>query len=94
MKHAYLTKVLVQTVWVVVDDATGEATEMADSGVSVPAADWPGFYERHCAEFAAIRAATMAEGTGEPAPRAPGPNRASRRAKPRPKPQSDKPAPG
>lgn len=62
-KHAHLTKVLVQTFWVVVDDETGLATEMADGGVSVPAADWPGFYERHCADFAAIQAAAAAEGS-------------------------------
>ena len=59
-KRAYLTKVMVQTVWVVVDDETGAATEMADAGVAVPAADWPTFYERHATDFAAIQEATAA----------------------------------
>jgi hypothetical protein len=64
-KHAHLTKVLVQTVWVVIDDETGVATEMADAGVTVPAAEWPSFYERHCADFAAVQAAAAAESNGQ-----------------------------
>jgi len=74
-QHAHLTKIMVQTVWVVIDDETGVATEMADSGVSIPAAEWPGFYERHCADFASIQA-SVAE-----APTTTEPNRAQRRAK-------------
>jgi len=76
-KHAHLIKVMVQTVWVVVDDDTGIATEMADSGVAIPAAEWEGFYSRHCADFAAIQEATAAE------PAVVGPNRVQRRAKSR-----------
>lgn len=67
MKHAYLTKVIVQTVWVEVDDVTGVAVEMADSGVTVPASAWPGFYENHASDFAGIQAALAAE--GKPTPR-------------------------
>lgn len=77
-KHAHLVKVLVQTVWVVVDDETGVATEMADPGVVVPAAEWPTFYERHAADFAAIQAATSLESESTPVAT---PNRAARRAK-------------
>lgn len=61
-KRAHLVKVLVQTVWVVVDDETGTAEEFADTGVSVPAAEWPGFYKRHVADFQTIQATTAAEG--------------------------------
>lgn len=56
MRRAHLLKVLVQTVWVVIDDETGDAVEMADGGVVVPAADWPAYPARHAADFAAIQA--------------------------------------
>lgn len=59
-KHVYLTKVLVQTVWVVVDDETGVATEMTDAGVTVPASEWPTFYEHHTADFEKVKEAAQA----------------------------------
>lgn len=70
-KSAHLTKVMVQTVWVVVDDETGIAAEMADTGVAVPAAEWPGFYDRHCKDFAAIQVQTAqaAEADGPTVPK-------------------------
>lgn len=54
-KKAYLTKVLVQTFWVVVDDETEEVKEFSDTGVAVPAADWPTFYKHHTADFEGIK---------------------------------------
>lgn len=80
-KHAHLVKVMVQTVWVVINDETGTATEMADPGVVVPAAEWPTFYERHAADFASIQEAVATE---EAPPFVAVPNRAARRAKPKP----------
>lgn len=80
-KKAHLLKVAVQTFWVVVDDETGDATEQADTGVVVPAADWPTFYDRHCADFSAIQEAVVAE--GEAKQNGAAPNRAARRAKPK-----------
>lgn len=60
-KRAHLLKIMVQTVWVVVDDATGDVVEQADPGVVVPAAEWPTFYERHSADFAAMQEVVAAE---------------------------------
>ena len=77
-RRAHLLKVMVQTVWVVVDDATGDVVEQADPGVVVPAAEWPNFYERHVADFAAIQELVAAE---VPESGGAGPNRAKQRAK-------------
>lgn len=54
-KRAIPLKVFVQTVWVVVDDATGTVTEHTDGGVTIPAAEWPTFYEKWASDFATLQ---------------------------------------
>lgn len=78
-KRALLTKVMVQTAWVVIDDEAGTAEEQMDAGVVVPAADWPSFYDRHSDEFAQIQKDIANE--APPPFQAVTENRAQRRAK-------------
>lgn len=63
-KRARLLKVLVQTIWVETDDTTDTITEHVGGTVAVPAADWPTFYERHTADFAALQRTVAAESNG------------------------------
>lgn len=61
-KKVYLTKVLVQTCWVVVDEDTGTATEQMDTGVVVQASQWPDFYEGWSKEFETLKESILKEG--------------------------------
>lgn len=60
-KHAHLLKVLVQTIWVVVDDKDGSAIEMTDSGLIVSAKEWPDFFDKHSIDFKAIQDSVSSE---------------------------------
>lgn len=64
-RQARLLKVLVQTVWVEMDDETGDIVEQVGGMVAVPAAEWPTFYERHTADFAALQKNLAAQGNGQ-----------------------------
>lgn len=63
-RQVRLLKVLVQTVWVEMDDETGDIAERVGGMVAVPAADWSTFYERHTADFAALQQRVAAESNG------------------------------
>ncbi len=54
-KRVMPLKVFVQTIWVVVDDSTGTVTEHTDGGITVPASEWPTFYERWATDFATLQ---------------------------------------
>lgn len=54
-KRAIPLKVFVQTIWVIVDDETGTVTEHTDGGTTVPASEWPTFYERWVLDFAILQ---------------------------------------
>lgn len=54
-KRALPLKIFVQTIWVVLDDETGTVIEQTDGGVTIPAAEWPTFYEKWAADFATLQ---------------------------------------
>lgn len=73
-KKVRLLKVIVQTVWVEIDDASDIVEERISDPTIVSAADWPGFYEAWAADWAALQAQVAASSV-------PSLNRAQRRAK-------------
>lgn len=81
MKKAYLTKVVVQSFWVVVDDETGMASEQSDPNpVALTPEQWANFHESWLKDWEQLQESLNPE-TVEEENSTPPMNRAQRRSK-------------